>query len=594
MTRRAAREAEKAQTAGIPTQAMPSVDLPTQAMAAVDLPAPARSAVDLPTQAMPAAGQPTPRLQAHQTQTQAFATSAPFFSSDAPTTVLPSRSGDSNGGIGGPGDNGHGGGNGGGSSGDDGDDGDAGGGIGGVFRRHPKAWLAAGLSLAFVLAGTGAVAAGLNSAPAEPAAVAAPVPSPTPTVEPARPVLSPAPAATPLRTCTVAGLAGDPRLANLHASVLNAATGEVLFDRNATTPERTASVMKTVTAAAALAALGPEYRITTSVQAGPTPESIVLVGGGDATLSQVGPGSQSFYRGAPKLSDLAAQVRASLPAEVTSVDLILDANLWDPADKWDGSWERRQQTVGYMSEVTALQVDADRADPNKNTSPRSTDPIGRAGDAFKAALAAEGIEVRSTTTGIAGDGAADLASVQSQPVSTLIGQMMDLSDNTLAEMLARLIAIEQGLPGTFASLQQAYAGALSSYGIPTTGMVIRDGSGLSEHNRVAPVYVAQLMAKAVAGEQHLKVMYDTLPISGRTGTLASRFTGDAAVAKGYVNAKTGWIQTGRTLAGIVHAADGSQLAFAFYAVGTGDATAMPALDSLTAGVYSCGNNLSNH
>ncbi len=472
----------------------------------------------------------------------------------------------------------------------------AGGGIGALFRRHPKAWLASTLGLAFVLLGGGAVFAGMASARPEASVVAAPTSTPTPTetIEPPRPVPNPIAGPTALRTCTLGGLATDPRLANLHASVLNATTGEVLFDRNAATPERTGSVLKTVTAAAALAALGADYRITTSVVVAADPTTITLVGGGDATLSQRGAGAESFYAGAPKLSDLAAQVKAGLPAGQTDVALVLDATLWDPTDKWDSSWDRDQQTIGYMSEVTALQVDADRADPNKNTSPRSTDPIGSAGEAFAAALAAEGITVTGTSTGAAPDGATAIAQVQSQPVSTLVRQMMDLSDNTLAEMLARLVSIEQGLPGTFGSLQDAYASALSVYGIPTTGMVIRDGSGLSEHNRVTPVYVAQLMAKALHGEQNLKVLYDTLPVAGQSGTLKSRFTGDAAVARGAVNAKTGWIDTARTLAGIVHAADGSELAFAFYAVGTGKESAMPALDELTAGVFRCGNNLSNN
>ncbi|MET1043139.1 MAG: D-alanyl-D-alanine carboxypeptidase/D-alanyl-D-alanine-endopeptidase [Microbacteriaceae bacterium] len=471
-----------------------------------------------------------------------------------------------------------------------------GGGIGALFRKHPKAWLASALGLAFVLLGGGAVFAGMASSAPDDTTVAAPTSTPTPTetIKPTRPVPNPIAAPTALRTCTLGNLATDPNLASLHASVLNATTGEVLFDRNAATPERTGSVLKAVTAAAALAALGSDYRITTRVVAGADPTTITLVGGGDATLSQRGPGAESFYTGAPKLSDLAAQVKAALPADQTDVALVLDATLWDPTDKWDSSWDRDQQTIGYMSEVTALQVDADRADPNKNTSPRSTDPIGRAGEAFAVALAAEGLTVTGTTSGAAPDDATAIAQVQSQPVSTLIRQMMDLSDNTLAEMLARLVSIEQGLPGTFGSLQDAYASALSIYGIPTTGMVIRDGSGLSEHNRVTPVYVAQLMAKALHGEQNLKLMYDTLPVAGQSGTLKSRFTGDAAVARGAVNAKTGWIDTARTLAGIVHAADGSQLAFAFYAVGTGKEAAMPALDALAAGAYRCGNNLSNN
>jgi D-alanyl-D-alanine carboxypeptidase/D-alanyl-D-alanine-endopeptidase (penicillin-binding protein 4) len=58
-------------------------------------------------------------------------------------------------------------------------------------------------------------------------------------------------------------------------------------------------------------------------------------------------------------------------------------------------------------------------------------------------------------------------------------------------------------------------------------------------------------------------------------------------------AKTGWINSARTLAGWVTAADGSVLAFAFYALGPVKADAMDALDTVATGVYTCGNNLSN-
>ncbi|HEY9499610.1 MAG TPA: D-alanyl-D-alanine carboxypeptidase, partial [Terrimesophilobacter sp.] len=77
-------------------------------------------------------------------------------------------------------------------------------------------------------------------------------------------------------------------------------------------------------------------------------------------------------------------------------------------------------------------------------------------------------------------------------------------------------------------------------------------------------------------------------------SLASRFSGSNSVARGAVIAKTGWIKTSRTLAGIVHAADGTPLAFAFYALGPVRADATIALDTVTTGVYRCGNNLSNN
>jgi D-alanyl-D-alanine carboxypeptidase/D-alanyl-D-alanine-endopeptidase (penicillin-binding protein 4) len=59
-------------------------------------------------------------------------------------------------------------------------------------------------------------------------------------------------------------------------------------------------------------------------------------------------------------------------------------------------------------------------------------------------------------------------------------------------------------------------------------------------------------------------------------------------------AKTGWIDTAYTLGGIVKAADGTPLTFAFYAIGDGISdTAKAAIDTLTTSVFQCGNNLSN-
>ena len=62
---------------------------------------------------------------------------------------------------------------------------------------------------------------------------------------------------------------------------------------------------------------------------------------------------------------------------------------------------------------------------------------------------------------------------------------------------------------------------------------------------------------------------DGLPVSGQRGSLSysDRFSGDNAVADGAVSAKTGWIETGYTLSGVVRAQDGATLTFAIYALG---------------------------
>ena len=466
-------------------------------------------------------------------------------------------------------------------------------GIAGLIAQHPTVWLASALGLAFVLLGTGAVFAGTavgSSGDADPQAVAVEQSAaPTAVADPGRPVPASLPGATRLRTCSVAGPASDGRLMDFNGYVMNAATGEVLFSRNGDKPNRTGSVLKVLTASAALSALGPDYRLTTTVVDGGTPGTVVLVGGGDPTLSAGGP---SVYAGAPQLSDLAAKTKDAYEKAhpgVPITKLVLDASYWNPADKWDPIWKRTEQTIGYHSEVTALMVDGDRADPNRATSPRSTDPIGRAGAAFAAALGG----VSDISTGTAPSANA-LASVQSQPVASLIPFMLLTSDNTLAEMLARVVSVKSGFGGSAASLQQAIPAALKGYGVPVDGLTIKDGSGLSEANAVPPSYVAQLMVKIKAGGQNLSVVYNALPVAGKSGSLASRFTGANAVARGNVIAKTGWIDTAYSLGGVINAADGTTLTFAFYAIGNGiKDNAKAAIDTLATSVYNCGDNLSN-
>jgi D-alanyl-D-alanine carboxypeptidase/D-alanyl-D-alanine-endopeptidase (penicillin-binding protein 4) len=470
-------------------------------------------------------------------------------------------------------------------------------GLGAFFAKHPTGWLIGAIAVVFVLLGTGAVFAGVSVGSAQ-----AVVPTATPTPEPPRDVPEGDLVASRLRTCSIAAQATDPRLMALSGYVVRVDTGEVLFDRAGTTPARTASVLKILTAAAALAALGPDFQITTSVYPGSQAGSLVLVGRGDATLSRLPAGQESVYKGAPKLSDLAAQVLANYTADAPITSLVLDATYWSAADKWDPAWKRSEQTQGYHSEVTALQVDGDRANPATQDSPRSTDPIGRAGQWFLEALRAADTEGEladevTITTGAAVNTSSPLGEVRSQPIRTIIDYMLKVSDNTMAEMLARITSKQSALNGSAASLQQAIPSALfDKYALPQTGLTIKDGSGLSEFNAVPPAAVTQLLVAMNSGSYpELSVLRDGLPVAGQSGTLAGRFTGDNAVARGKVFAKTGWIDTSYSLAGLVQNADGTVFAFAFYAIGDGiQSNARAALDTLTAGVYNCGDNLSNN
>jgi D-alanyl-D-alanine carboxypeptidase/D-alanyl-D-alanine-endopeptidase (penicillin-binding protein 4) len=417
--------------------------------------------------------------------------------------------------------------------------------------------------------------------------------SPTPEQNQALPSSTPTTSVTPnaTRTCSVSTQAADSRLGTFSGVVINADTDEVLFDRNGNSAAATASTLKLLTAVAALNVLGPNYRVETKVYSDSAdPGSIYLVGAGDPTLSRTAAGKQSVYKDAPKLADLAIGVKAALgTAQVSKITLVSNAFA---GASWEPSWERSEQTQGYMSEVTALQVDGDRANPSSETSARSTAPVNNAGKWFKAALGATASNA-TIATGTLPNGATQITSVLSQPISQWIKHMLLVSDNTQAEFLARLVSLKQGFDGSFGSISAAYKRALAGTGLDSSSLIIKDGSGLSDFNAVPPVYLAKLSKLIMSGSGNYQVVLQGLPIAGESGSLASRFKGDNVDASGHIIAKTGWIKHGYTLAGIINSADGTHLVFAVYALGNVKDDAKQAIDDLVTAMYRCGNTLSN-
>ena len=197
--------------------------------------------------------------------------------------------------------------------------------------------------------------------------------------------------ATPTATaavCSVKKLAADPRLGNLQAIVVDNASGKTLFDVGGETGSSTASTMKLITAAVALKVLGPNYRVSTKVYVDPADNShLYFVGAGDPTLSRTSIGKQSVYQNAPKLADLASLINtwASARGVKSFSTITLDSSLF-AGPSYESSWPSTELTQGYVSQVTALQVDGDRSSPAAETSPRSTSPVKNAGVYLKGAI----------------------------------------------------------------------------------------------------------------------------------------------------------------------------------------------------------------
>lgn len=456
--------------------------------------------------------------------------------------------------------------------------------------------IAVAAAVTFLLLGTGAVFAGLGTGKRATPVASPTVSTPTPA---SRAVPADEVAAAGIPTCSISALATKTTLGKLYGSVLTTSGGQALYAALPDDPQAPASGLKLLTAAAAIAKLGPNFQITTKVVDGVTPGSITLVGEGDPTLSAVAAGD-SVYTGAPTMASLASKTVAAYNIAhpgVPITQVVLDSTYWDPTDNWNSAVPRSEQTGGFLSETTALQVDGDRQNPKLQVSPRSSDPIAAAGKAFAAALASalgQSIPI-NVTTGQQEDGAPTLASVKSQPVSVLVKQMLLNNDDTLAESLARIISVQENLDGTSSSIQQAITQALAGYGLNTSGLSIDDGSGESAGSAIPASFMAKFMALVNQGKGNMAYVKAGIPLAGRTGGLMGRFIGGASAGVGHVFAMPGSISNAYTLTGYMTAKDGTGLSFAFFAEGGGvTASANATLDALASAVYSCGKNLTTY
>ena len=476
-----------------------------------------------------------------------------------------------------------------------------------------------GLVLALVIGGLSSGDEPTVVAEEEPQQVVESEPEVTESDEPAEPIDEPE---APL--CSLEDIENDPRILQLQAAVIDPATDQLIYDIGADIPSRTASVMKLLTAAAALETLGPNYRVETRVYAdAEDPTKIYLVGAGDVTLSRTSPGQQSIYRDAPKLSSLAFQVNQyvstmepnepevvedpdQIPVQPEPVpepftqeitEIVLDSTLWggvDGSGQWEKNWNPEGITDGWMSQTSALQVDGDRNQPSQLTSVRSEAPVERAGEWFRDSIG-ENAAGATLSYGATPADAVEIASVLSEPIKEWIRIMLLRSDNTVAEALARLVAYDVGLDGSdFESLTAAYKTALRNTGLNTQELVIEDGSGLSAYSAVSPMFVAELMQLVVEGYPNFENILNALPVAGESGSLENRFdSGELSNAAGSILAKTGWIRTGYTLAGTMTASDGTELVFAVYNLGDVSIPNREALDEFVYGIYDCGADLGN-
>ncbi|MBK3632577.1 D-alanyl-D-alanine carboxypeptidase/D-alanyl-D-alanine-endopeptidase [Streptomyces sp. MBT97] len=391
-----------------------------------------------------------------------------------------------------------------------------------------------------------------------------------------------APAALPTGTglAGVLGpLLGDPALgARQTAVVVDVATGKRLYAAGADQALTPASTTKIATAVAALSAMGGEHRFTTRAALEPDTKELVLVGGGDPTLT-----ARAGTGGWADLRTLAARTAAALKKSgLTRVTLSYDTTLYA------GS---RIHPIGVnpnLAPVTPLSADEGRTDGSTSgPAARVDDPAADATRTFAGFLKSAGITTSAPGPSKATTRAKTLATVSSPPLSALVERMLTNSDNDIAEALARQTAVATGVRADFAGGGRAVQAQLKKLGLPLTGVRVKDGSGLDRQDRLTANLLTALLVKAGDPDRpELRPVLTGLPVAGFTGTLTSRYTEGAA---GVVRAKTGTLTGVNTLAGTVVDQDGRLLAFALLAADTTDpAAAQAALDRAATALAGCG------
>ncbi|WP_230420832.1 D-alanyl-D-alanine carboxypeptidase/D-alanyl-D-alanine endopeptidase [Actinomadura soli] len=387
----------------------------------------------------------------------------------------------------------------------------------------------------------------------------------------------------------LSALIGGPS-AKMNAVVIDVATRRSLFEWRADRPATPASTTKLVTSVAALASVGPAHRITTQVVRG-AGGGIVLVGGGDPTLTALPARPDASHPPYASLADLARQTATALKtsgAERVRVDY--DTSAYQ-GPRTAAGWKPNYVPDGEVAPVTALAVDEGRvapSDPSKKT--RVPDPAAAAAKQFARLLSKYGVSAKAGRSIVAQKGAQRLGAVQSPPMSALVEHLLTDSDNDVAEAVARQVAMKLGRPATFADAAQTVQQVLARLGV-AQGVLVNDGSGLSTRNRISPIALAHLVSIA-AGEKNpeLRSVVTGLPIAGFSGTLSPpRYTVAASRAgAGMVRAKTGTLAGVSALAGLAYDVDGRLLAFAFMA-GDGKGPVDPGkLDQLAAAIAACG------
>jgi D-alanyl-D-alanine carboxypeptidase/D-alanyl-D-alanine-endopeptidase (penicillin-binding protein 4) len=401
--------------------------------------------------------------------------------------------------------------------------------------------------------------------------------------------------------------------------------GTLLIDHQGERRLALASNLKLFTSAAALFALGPDYRWSTRVEL--EGGRLQVIGGGDPSLRSLpdGDATSDFLdavaaalqaRGKTRLEALVVDGRAfavegphplwpqdQLQAEYAApiAALAVEGGLLEVA--WAGTRARLRPAVGEALELRVLdgraaslsawwgkdrEIRVRRPSSGKAQEVRfaQRDPLAIAGWSFADGLRRRGIRVDAVE--IRRPGAAAVRQPpEGQPVEAGAASAAELlldwpsrwtladavmvcnkdSDNFVAETLLLTLGMEREGVGSWENGARVAREVLSENGLEDSVVDLADGSGLARAwprlvDASTAAETCALLRRMAVADAAGRVFFDSLPIGGVDGSLAARFR-EAGFQPQRVHAKTGFILGASSLSGYLLVGEDQVLVFSF-------------------------------
>ena len=190
-----------------------------------------------------------------------------------------------------------------------------------------------------------------------------------------------------------------------------------------------------------------------------------------------------------------------------------------------------------------------------------TRPAYYAASVFKEYLRQEGVEVTGKVrVGFVPEGAYEVLSHSSMPLSLILRGLNKFSNNFVAEQILKTIGADiYGSPGTTLNGLRAMDEYMQSLKYKPEGFSILDGSGLSRQNRLSPDQIVSVFQDMYADLGVYPEFISALGVMGRDGNVLKRMNGHNSAERARV--KTGTLNSVSALSGYFQSADGERFAF---------------------------------